>query len=324
MGSRVKNPHDTRLKELFKNKAAFVSLLKDCVKADWFESLDVDSLRRNDTSFILPDFKKKEADIIYEATLGNGRRKVIFYLLLELQSRVDYRMPYRLLLYMVEILRHYYNGPDKKLRLRKDFKFPAVVPIVFYSGSRKWTVPANLRDMFDGKKRFGSSLLNFDYVLVDAKGYDDESVKDFQSKLLKVMMMFEKSGGVDDLIRALRKYEGEIKLFDEEELRIIKSAIAIFGSVYGTPEINELCEVIISSEAEGVSFMLSDLAANVRKRDKQLIKQGIGQGISQGIRQEKIDTAKALLSMGLPVERVAEGTRMTAEEVERIRKEMGC
>ena len=73
----------------------------------------------------------------YEATISNGRQKVIFYVLLELQSRVDYRMPYRLLLYMVEILRHYYNNADVNARKRKKFKFPAVVPIVFFSGKRK-------------------------------------------------------------------------------------------------------------------------------------------------------------------------------------------
>ena len=59
-------------------------------------------------------------------------------------------MPYRLLLYIVEILRDYYNHADVNARKRKSFKFPAVFPIIFYTGSGKWTVPQNLREMFDG------------------------------------------------------------------------------------------------------------------------------------------------------------------------------
>ncbi len=39
--------------------------------------------------------------MVYRISLGD--RDVIFYLLIELQSRVDFLMPYRLLLYMVEI-----------------------------------------------------------------------------------------------------------------------------------------------------------------------------------------------------------------------------
>ena len=106
---KTDDPHDKRLKELFWNKEAFISLLKDCVKADWINDLDEDSLRLCPHSFILQDFNKKEADIVYEATIKNGKEKVVFYVLLENQKAVDYRMPYRLLLYIVEILRFYYN-----------------------------------------------------------------------------------------------------------------------------------------------------------------------------------------------------------------------
>ena len=75
---QVNKPHDTRHKELFSYKDAFISLLKDCVKAEWINDLDKDSLKKSNTSFILPDFKKKEADIVYEATIQNGKQKVIF------------------------------------------------------------------------------------------------------------------------------------------------------------------------------------------------------------------------------------------------------
>ena len=44
-GERTNDPHDVRLKELFRNKDAFISLLKDCVKADWINDLDENSLK---------------------------------------------------------------------------------------------------------------------------------------------------------------------------------------------------------------------------------------------------------------------------------------
>ena len=334
---KVKKPHDIRLKELFGNKGAFISLLKDCVKAEWADRLDRDSLRRSETSFILQDYKGKEADIVYEATLDKGRRKVVFYVLLELQSRVDYTMPYRLLLYIVEILRYYYNGADAKARKRKGFRFPAVIPIVFYGGSSKWTAPANLREIFDGHSSFGGSLLDFSYALVDAKGYDSESVKGFGSRLLRVMMMFEKSKNVAELIEVIERHERDIKQLDEEELRILKSAITILGSIYGASETKKLSEALETASAERVGGMLSNLVANEKKREREWLRQGIEQGIEQGVEQgieqgvergieqgielEKTETAKALLAMGLSVDQVAKGTRLPIEEVERIRAE---
>jgi len=310
----VNDPHNTRLLELFRNKEAFISFLGNCVKAEWFDQLDQDSLKRSNTSFILQDFRKKEADVVYEATINNGRQKVIFYVLLELQSRVDYRMPYRLLLYIVEILRHFYNSSEVKARKRKNFKFPAVIPIVFFSGKRKWTVPTSLREMFDGHKGFGGSLLNFDYTLVDVKGYDDNSVKDFSSRLLKVMMMFEKAENIADLHDVIKKYERDIERLDDEEVRIISVAIGILSSLYGAEGTSKLIETLKTTNAEGVSGMLSNLVANEKKREKEWVR--------QARQQEKVETAKRFLKMGLTIEQVAEGSHLAIADVEKIKNDL--
>jgi predicted transposase/invertase (TIGR01784 family) len=45
------------------------------------------------------------------------------------------------------------------------------------------------------------------------------------------------------------------------------------------------------------------------------VKQGLKKGIEQGVKQEKIETAKRLLSQGLNVTMVAQGTGLTEAEV---------
>ena len=271
---KTNDPHDKRLKELFRNKDAFISLLKDCVKADWINDLDEGSLQLSNHSFILQDFKKKEADVVYEATIKNGKEKVIFYVLLELQKKVDYRMNYRLLLYIVEILRYYYNQSDVNARKRKGFKFPAVYPIVFFNGSRKWSVPLNLKEMFYGYKQFGSNLINFNYTLVDVKGYDDESVKDFHSKLLKVMIMLEQSKGFIGILETVKKYRSEVVRLNDEEKRILNAAIDIFSDIYGQGKNYKLDEIIQAESAERVNSMLVDVISNAKNYEKNLMKQG--------------------------------------------------
>jgi hypothetical protein len=276
MGSseETDRPHDTRLSELFGNKEAFISFLKDCVKADWINDLDEDSLKPSNHSFILQDFKKREADVVYEGTLNNGKEKVIFYVLLENQRKIDFRMPYRLLLYIVEILRYYYNHSDVKARRRKGFKFPAVFPLVFYIGSQEWSVPLNLKEMFYGYERFGGNLINFNYALVDAKGYDGESVKDFRSRLLKVMMMFEKSRGFVEILETVKAYKSEIDKFDDEEIRILSAAVDLFGEIYGQSQNYRLDEILYSKNVKGVDGMLVDIITDAKKYEKSLIKKG--------------------------------------------------
>ena len=81
-------------------------------------------------SFILQDFKDKEADIVYRIKVKE--QEVIFYVLLELQSSVDYQMPYRLLQYMLEIWREYLKDIDTNIAESKDFKLPVIVQMVLY------------------------------------------------------------------------------------------------------------------------------------------------------------------------------------------------
>ena len=305
---KTNDPHDTRLKELFRNKDAFISLLKDCVKAEWINDLDEDSLSLSNHSFILQDFKKKEADIVYEATIKNGKEKVVFYVLLELQKKVDYRMNYRLLLYIVEILRHYYNQSDVNNRKRKDFKFPAVYPMVFFNGSRKWTVPLNLREMFYGDKQFGSNLINFNYALVDVKGYDDGSVKDFRSKLLKVMMLFEKSRGFTEVIETVKKYKDDVVNLNDEEKRILNVAVDIFSDIYGQKQSYKLDEIVHEKNTERVDIMLADWLTDAKTYASNLKKEG------------KKEQAKKMLLKNRPIDEIIEFTELTEKEIKNIAK----
>ena len=100
---KVKNKHDKGYKYLLSVKRVFMQLLRSFVDKSWVSSIDEDSAEYINKSFILQDFKGKEADIVYRLKIDG--REVFFYILLELQSTVDYQMPYRLLQYMLEIWR---------------------------------------------------------------------------------------------------------------------------------------------------------------------------------------------------------------------------
>jgi len=266
------NPHDKIHKELLSNKKSFLSPLKDCVKEPWVDELDEDSITKTNNSFILQDFSEKEADIVYEATL-NGRT-VIFYILLELRSKVDYRMPYRLLLYIVEILRYYYNHADVNERDNKDFKFPVVFPIIFYSGKDTWTVPFNLKEMFSDYETFGDYVLNFKYMLVSAKGYDNSTLKNFSSKLLGLILMLEKSKNDLEFYSSIRNNLDSIETFDNEEKRILSLRIKIMDIAYGHNKGDDIQRHLSDNQIEEVDKMLCDVIEYAKVEKEELISQG--------------------------------------------------
>ena len=89
--STVHNPVDASYKSLLQTKKAFVQLLRYFLKEQWVEQVDEQRVQRIDKSFVLPNFAKREADLVYKCRMkGND---VFFYVLVELQSTVDQQMP---------------------------------------------------------------------------------------------------------------------------------------------------------------------------------------------------------------------------------------
>ena len=71
--TEIDNPHDTGYKLILSTKKVFLELLQSFVEAGWTKQIDPNELIRVDKSYILPDFKKKEADLVYQAKIKNQR-----------------------------------------------------------------------------------------------------------------------------------------------------------------------------------------------------------------------------------------------------------
>ena len=128
------NQHDTGYKYLLSNKATFLQSLRSFIQADWVEELRLENISLVQKSFILHDFRHQEADLVYRIRLAD--EDIYFYMLLELQSTVDPMMPFRLLMYMVEIWRNFIFN-ESKSSIRARVTLPVIVPCVLYNGKNK-------------------------------------------------------------------------------------------------------------------------------------------------------------------------------------------
>ena len=89
----INNIHDKGYKDLYSNKEVFIDLLQKMVGAPRSRDLKPEHLKLINKLYIASDYEEKECDIVYSANINNN--EVIFYVLLEFQSTVDYRMPLR-------------------------------------------------------------------------------------------------------------------------------------------------------------------------------------------------------------------------------------
>jgi predicted transposase/invertase (TIGR01784 family) len=116
------------------------------VAAPLVDKLDFSRAERQNRSFIPDDLQKQEADLLYKIPFLRGRAYVWVYVLLEHQSKPDRTMAFRLLSYMVQV----WEGQVHAARSAKTpVKLYPVLPIVFYTGRKRWAQLPSLRTLME-------------------------------------------------------------------------------------------------------------------------------------------------------------------------------
>ena len=302
------------------NKRTFLVLLKTFVREDWVEEIDEADLARIEKSYILQDFSEKEADIVYRLRIKD--EDIIFYVLLELQSTVDHLMPFRLLLYMVEIWRDIYNNTPAKERERKEFYLPAIIPAVLYNGANNWTAAVNFRQMLAGYQKFSSYLLDFKYILFDVNRYREEELYRAANVIASVFALDQKMS-VGELTERLRRLAGVLQKMEPDEYR----QVMIWLQNVLTPRIPEKVQKEVSLMLEQtnpgeVEKMIYNLQIALDEALQEAALEGWKEGKEEGKEEGVKKVARNLLLRGIDPDTIAGATGLTGEEIEALKKEL--
>ncbi|HEY3243458.1 MAG TPA: Rpn family recombination-promoting nuclease/putative transposase [Phycisphaerae bacterium] len=212
------------------------------------DRLDFSRLEVIERSFILDDYREREADLVvrlpYRAP--DGERQVIVYLLLEHQSTVDRWMPLRLLFSMACLW-------DTQRREIGDAKrqLSPIIPMVFYTGSLPWTATREVRALVESPPELLRLVPHFDIMylgLADVPAARLEGVGPVGWVLRSVQRIEAgKSEFADVLGRAARAIRA---LFGDEWRELASFLVALVTYRRPTEERDELQTVLQSAAAD--------------------------------------------------------------------------
>ena len=323
--------HDKGYKLLLSNKKNFLSLLKSFIHEDWVNTIKETDLIRVEKSYISQDFSKREADIVYQMCTESN--DIIFYCLLELQSDVDYQMPFRLLIYMTEIWRDNFKNTDPTERERKGYRLPAVIPIVLYNGPNTWTAPIQFKEMIAQWEQFGSHLVNFNYLLVDINHYDEQELYAMSTLLSSVFVIDRTAKHTADLVERLHRLLRCLQQLTPDEFRQFTIWLThVILPTISSPLQPEIQDILYSAKAEEVATMISNVEI-VMQKDRHLAflegeikgeikgrQEGEIKGEIKGERKAKLEFARKLLIRGHSMADIIDLTGLPADELEQLAK----
>jgi predicted transposase/invertase (TIGR01784 family) len=316
MAKTIHKAKDNSFKLVFNEPELFVEFLRDYIPVGLLKDVkptDIEDM----TERYLPLFQdSKDSDTVKRVNL-KGRTPLFVIAILEHESKVNFRTCFKMLQYISLVLHEYEKEANKEnpnASSAKDFKYPPVLPIVFYDGMGEWTAETNFLDKTELSDVFEKYIPKFEYELVDLNRYDEQDIADFGNALSLIMIIdkIRDADGISMLRKLPRDYIGKLKQNIPPHLyKLLADVITVFLKRISVPD-DEIDRVTEHLHDRGIQEMFTFIDNYDVQETRRIAR-------AEGRAEVFITVARKLLKAGDSVEKVSEVTGLSLEDIERIR-----
>ena len=290
------NEHDKVIRDILMIKEEALSLINKAIKS---EKEIKEEIELYNNRFITSKYKERESDIIYKV-----KNKNVFFLI-EHQSTVDYSIGYRMMEYSIEIMRAIIKNKENK---RKEYKYPLIIPIIIYTGDKKWDAKLSMKELTEKIEWFGEKE---EISLIDVNKYSNEELLQEDNILSKVMLL-EKSRNE---IEFIKNVEEVLQNTNDKNLEKLKDIIIYKAyDALKEEELEEILEKIKERREEEIMTLGERIRRNEREEKIRIA--------NKARREEKIETIIKMLKLKLDENIIKEVTGVKDTELENVKKEL--
>jgi ElaB/YqjD/DUF883 family membrane-anchored ribosome-binding protein len=155
----VRQFRENGMKMLLEHPANVRDLLS-LLHATWLDEIDFGRMEQIKTTFIRRDYRHLESDMVLTAPLAGARtrkrgpKNLLIYVLIEHQSRPDRLIPLRVADSQLQIFRYQVRQWSRTHRSLARVRLMPVLPVVFYTGLRRWPQLGTLADLVERGDEF--------------------------------------------------------------------------------------------------------------------------------------------------------------------------
>ena len=298
---KINHIHDKTFRKILDDKKEFTIFINKIFNLE--ERLEEKDIEKYNRKFVSVDYTNQESDVIYKL-----KNKEIF-ILVEHQTKIDKKMPIRILKYELEIIR---SRMDENNRL----EFPIIIPIVLYTGKQRWNAKINYPSYNSELARY-RGLKKVEYNLVDINDYTIEDLYKENSILTKIMIL-EKSNKYIEIINNVDKIVNKVydsKLYTQTQKEMLLNILNnTMINIVGNKKMKEY-----KIKLEGGENMLA-LYEMIENERNEIYSTGIKEGKVKGKIEGIKAIAKKMLRMKFDKDTIMKATGIKEEELEKIKK----
>lgn len=297
--NKMKNKHDKLVENILKNEVEMSKFINDFIEPN--QKVESQHLIKYTNSYITKKYKTKEVDLVYKL-----KSKEVFFLI-EHQSTIDNTMPYRILNYCIDIMQEW----NKTNKIRKETRYPIVVPIIIYTGDEKWKKPKIFREKQIGDYVFENYKIDLEYNLIEINKMSTKFLLEKRS-MFGYRMIIEKS---------------------KDKLELKKNLELIVKNMKNKKQLEEIRNIILyllndSLEEGSIQELLEKIDIKINKGDdgmsslyERLVNENI-QMIKKGKREARIEIAQKLIKKKETDESIIELTQISQKDLNKLKQKI--
>lgn len=188
----IRNRHirDSGGKLVFDDPILCAEFLRGYTNIEILQDVQPEDIEDISERFVSMWQEERNSDTVKKIRLKDT--ELFLIAIVEHQSRVYYDMSFKLLYYIVMILADYQKEQEKIIRgitKTKNFKYPPILPIVYYEGTGEWTAAKSFKERVHLSDALGEYIPDFKYLVVPITQYSNQELIDKQDELSLIFLI---------------------------------------------------------------------------------------------------------------------------------------
>lgn len=308
--------HDSLIKKAMENPIAAAEFLSEYLPTEFKEFVDLTTLKIEKESYVEDSLKTRFSDIVYSAkTKAENQEKAdttLIYCLLEHQSKPDYWIAFRLMKYSLLLLEQH---------AKKRNKLPVIMPLVLYNGTKKYSAPLNLWQLFSNPE-LAKKAMSEDYNLIDLYTMSDEDInyEKHLSFLLYCMKHIHDRDILAMLEEAMRRCKQAL-IIDKGQDYVHTKLILWYSDAKVPLEQKKMLEQLIVDNLpkEDTDKIMKTIADTYIEEGIAI---GEARGVTKGATNKVIEIASRMLQEKTDIKFISSVTGLSNDDILKLRNKM--
>ena len=182
---------DSGAKMIFDEPILCAQFIRDYVDLPYMKEVRPEDIEDVSEQFVPLFAQERNADRVKRVNI-RGTNPFFLVSLIEHKTDIEYNVGMQIFRYMVYIWENYEKEAEaiqEGITRQKNFKYPPILPIIYYEGSKRWTVPLDFKSRINYGDIFEKYVPDFQYYLVPICDYSNEELLEKADEISLIMLL---------------------------------------------------------------------------------------------------------------------------------------